>query len=55
MLIAVHDTDIDFNVFDVALTVGAVGVVRVTDVGICAVAGEVAEDDPPLFETVITT
>jgi hypothetical protein len=35
--------------------VGAAGVVKVTEVGTCAVAGDVAEDDPPEFETVITT
>ena len=54
-MIAVHETEIDFKVFDVALTVGALGVVRVTVLETCPVAAEVANAEPPLFVTVITT
>jgi uncharacterized protein with GYD domain len=54
-VIAVHETEIDFRVFDVALTVGALGVVRVTVLETCPVAAEVADAEPPVFVTVITT
>jgi hypothetical protein len=55
LVIADQETLIDFKVFDVALTVGAAGVVRVTVLATCPVAAEVAVADPPVFETVTTT
>ena len=55
MVIADQETEIDFKVFDVALTVGADGVARVTVLETCPVAAEVADAEPPVFVTVITT
>jgi hypothetical protein len=55
LVIADQETVIDFKVFDVALTVGAVGVANVTVLETCPVAAEVAVADPPVFEIVITT
>jgi hypothetical protein len=55
LVIALQETVIDFKVFAVALTVGAAGVARVIVLATCPVAVEVAEADPPVFETVITT
>jgi hypothetical protein len=55
LVIADQETEMDFKVLDVALTVGAAGVVSVTVLETCPVAAEVAVADPPVFETVITT
>jgi hypothetical protein len=55
LVIADQETVIDFKVFDVALTVGAAGVASVMVLETCPVAGEVADAEPPVFETVTTT